>query len=222
MTGPESLPGEEWRDVPGYEGQYQASTLGRIWSVPCGRANGELVRSRSAHQGYEAVVLEKVRWRVHSVVMLTFVGPLPQGMVTRHLNGEPSDNRLSNLTYGTPTENALDAVRHGRNVNANKTECHRGHPFDESNTIARAGGRRECRQCRLIHNRTKAANRRRRRAEEKAARKPRTHCPNGHEMTPQNTILRPDRPGRRECRECLNIRQRKWKKSRRGAAEVAA
>ena len=31
--------------------------------------------------------------------------------------------------------------------NARKTECIRGHPFDEENTYIRAGGTRECRTC---------------------------------------------------------------------------
>jgi hypothetical protein len=34
--------------------------------------------------------------------------------VTRHLNGDPGDNRLANLAYGTPAENAADRRAHGR------------------------------------------------------------------------------------------------------------
>lgn len=36
----------------------------------------------------------------------------------------------------------------------------------------------------------------------------RTHCNNGHEFTPENTIARSDRPGR-VCRTCRRARQRK-------------
>lgn len=50
---------------------------------------------------------------VSQIIMLTFVGPQPEGSHTRHLNGNPWDNRLSNLQYGTPKENQLDSVRHG-------------------------------------------------------------------------------------------------------------
>jgi DNA invertase Pin-like site-specific DNA recombinase len=50
---------------------------------------------------------------VHQLVLLTFVGPLPEGQEVRHLNGDRSDNRLENLCYGTRKENANDAVEHG-------------------------------------------------------------------------------------------------------------
>jgi hypothetical protein len=33
-------------------------------------------------------------------------------------------------------------------------------------------------------------------------------CQRGHEFTPENTILRPNRPGKRECRECVRARDR--------------
>lgn len=33
-------------------------------------------------------------------------------------------------------------------------------------------------------------------------------CQRGHEFTPENTIIRPNRPGKRECRECVRARDR--------------
>jgi hypothetical protein len=56
---------------------------------------------------------EHATFRIHRAVMLAFVGPLPDGMVTRHLNGNPLDNRLANLEYGSPAENVQDAIGHG-------------------------------------------------------------------------------------------------------------
>ena len=51
---------------------------------------------------------------VHQLVMKAFVGPAPDGMEIRHLNGNPADNRLANLKYGTRTENILDVYYQGK------------------------------------------------------------------------------------------------------------
>lgn len=58
---------------------------------------------------------------VHRLVLLTFVGPCPDGMDARHLNGIPGDNRLTNLAWGTPKENAADKARHGTTARGEKS-----------------------------------------------------------------------------------------------------
>ena len=45
---------------------------------------------------------------VHQLVALTFIGPRPDGLDILHINGNPIDNRVENLMYGTRTENILD------------------------------------------------------------------------------------------------------------------
>ena len=50
---------------------------------------------------------------VHSLVLEAFVGPRPEGMECRHLNGDRKDNRIENLRWGTRAENAQDRVIHG-------------------------------------------------------------------------------------------------------------
>ncbi len=50
---------------------------------------------------------------VHKMVLDAFVGPCPEGMECRHLDGNPANNRLKNLAYGTPKQNADDRMRHG-------------------------------------------------------------------------------------------------------------
>lgn len=50
---------------------------------------------------------------VHHLVLKAFVGPKPEGMECRHLDGNPANNRLSNLCWGTPRENQADKARHG-------------------------------------------------------------------------------------------------------------
>ena len=46
--------------------------------------------------------------------MRSFVGKCPEGMEVLHANGNPLDNRLENLRYGTRTENILDVFHQGK------------------------------------------------------------------------------------------------------------
>jgi len=120
----ETVPGEEWRPVPGYEGKYDISSLGRVRSyyAAVGRPNrGRAVVSSPqdflnpvvAHNGYWRVTLaNRLPRAVHRLMMHAFVGPIPDGRIVRHLDGNPANNVLSNLCYGTPSENARDRNRH--------------------------------------------------------------------------------------------------------------
>lgn len=49
---------------------------------------------------------------VHSIVLSTYVGPRPKGMQCRHLDGTRDNNHVSNLAWGTRSENQMDRVRH--------------------------------------------------------------------------------------------------------------
>lgn len=51
---------------------------------------------------------------VHQLVMRAFVGMPGDGQEVRHVNGNPKDNRLKNLEYGTKTENILDVFKQGK------------------------------------------------------------------------------------------------------------
>lgn len=48
------------------------------------------------------------------MVLEAFVGPCPPGQECRHLDGDPSNNRVENLAWGTHEENAGDMIRHDR------------------------------------------------------------------------------------------------------------
>lgn len=51
--------------------------------------------------------------RVNVVICWAFTGQRPHGMEARHDNGIRTDNRASNLNWGTPKENSQDKYRHG-------------------------------------------------------------------------------------------------------------
>lgn len=160
---------EKWLPVPGYEGLYEVSDHGRVKSLPrvVERAHGvplpvhgRILATRHPSLTYPALHLGKPGeiklWKVHHLVMLAFVGPLPEGLVTRHLNGNPKDNRLSNLSYGTQAENVRDSVNHGTNyiynVQSTKTHCPRGHLLVEPNLIVSALPTRKCKACKRAVN----------------------------------------------------------------------
>ncbi len=148
-----SMSAEEWRRVPGING-YEVSDLGRVRSH---RRRAPRIMQGSRHMdGYLQISVHgddsRRSFLVHRLVLLAFVGPPPTGTITRHLDGDPSNNRLENLTYGTQSENVLDAVRHGRNWEANKTHCPQGHAYDETNT-RHYRGERHCWTCRRTRDR---------------------------------------------------------------------
>ena len=51
---------------------------------------------------------------VHRIVANAFLGPKPEGMQTRHLDGNKMNNCVANLCYGTAKENNQDKVKHGK------------------------------------------------------------------------------------------------------------
>jgi hypothetical protein len=148
---------EEWRPIPGYERTYSVSSIGRVMRLPGVECSARIRKLRTNRHGYIDVRLcqnnEYKTITVHKLVMLAFVGPRPQGAEIRHLNGEQTDNRLGNLVYGSASENRLDITRHGRNRNANKTHCSRGHEFTPENTkvIPSRPRGRYCRACMAIY-----------------------------------------------------------------------
>src|SRR5690606_23518834 len=108
----------------------QVSSLGRVRSLTrqitqIGRGGNPFTRTikgrilrpgRYCSSGHVSVVLKKgsIGKPVHQLVMLAFKGPTPAGEEIRHLNGIPTDNRLSNLAFGTRTDNILDVYRIGK------------------------------------------------------------------------------------------------------------
>jgi hypothetical protein len=84
---------------------------------------------------------------VHILVLEAFVGPRPDGAYGLHWDDDPSNNRVENLRWGTPSENMYDKVRNGRHHNAEKTACKYGHPLTGENLTIDTLGKRVCRTC---------------------------------------------------------------------------
>jgi hypothetical protein len=122
---------EIWKAVPGFEGSYEVSNMGRVrsvdrfvdligrWGKPEKRRYKGRIRKpfTSPCNKYLMVLLcvnsRKTSRTIHSLVLEAFVGPCPPGEEGRHRNCKHHDNRLENLTYGTRKQNREDSRREG-------------------------------------------------------------------------------------------------------------
>ena len=158
---------ERWKPVNGHEGIYEVSSHGRVRSVDRtvnysnGRVRHIKGRVRCAtldRYGYPIVDLWKQgkgqTRTVHSLVAEAFVGPRPDGMQVCHNDGDPTNNRVDNLRYGTHSDNMLDRVRHGTDPDAIKKRCPRGHRLSAENISPSSArrGQRECLACNRAHS----------------------------------------------------------------------
>ncbi len=125
----------EYREIPRFVG-YRFGSDGSVWS--CIKKGGALSQKtlcdqwhrlkprpvttrRPPGQGrrYYAVLIRaegerKAKNRmVHHLILEAFVGPRPPGLVSCHGDGDPANNRLSNLRWDTPGANHEDMRRHG-------------------------------------------------------------------------------------------------------------
>lgn len=94
--------------------------------------------------------------QVHAIVAETYLGPRPDGMEVRHLNGDSLDNRVCNLVYGTHADNMQDRVRHSGHPMSLRTQCPQGHSYTPENTrlyTYKGSVRRHCRSCARIRRR---------------------------------------------------------------------
>lgn len=131
---------EQWRPIPGHTG-YEASDLGKVRSLPrevrCGRKKnavrtiqGQVLRPGRSSSGHFTVALGRGQSvSVHVAVATAFLGPVPKDHEVLHRDGNPANNTLSNLRFGTRSENNRDISRHGRRrlTLAQVAECKRRH-----------------------------------------------------------------------------------------------
>lgn len=141
---------ERWLPVPGYEGAYEVSDLGRVRSldrvvqqgtrwggVMDRRMDGRVLRPGTGRAGELFVSLQlggdiKLR-RIHALVLEAFTGPCPDGMEVCHNNGRNTDNTWTNLRYDTHANNCADKIAHGTH---NKGEKHNQAKLVEADAVA--------------------------------------------------------------------------------------
>lgn len=111
---------EIFKDIPGYEGLYSVTDMGRVWSYK----RGKFLVPINAN-GYLKVFLfnggKRRKFPIHRLVLMTFL-PIDNAneMQCNHINEIKTDNRLENLEWSTNSEN----INHGtRNQRCREKKC---------------------------------------------------------------------------------------------------
>lgn len=112
-----------FKEIPGLNGKYFISKAGNILSLVFGYP--KLMKSYKSNSGYFIVRLvveygkQKI-FPVHRLLLMTFVlesDKWPKDMVTDHINGNKTDNRLENLEIVSNQENIKRAFAKGGYIN---------------------------------------------------------------------------------------------------------
>ena len=99
------LPGEAWRPVPGYEGLYSASSLGRVRSDRGGKGTypGKVLQFGRNFTGCPTVSLcrgGRLRtYLTRRVVAAAFLGAPLEGGLVKHRDGDRSNCSADNLVF---------------------------------------------------------------------------------------------------------------------------
>jgi len=130
---------EEWRPVTGFDG-YFVSNYGKIKThrfqkKRFGRRSGTeafidlnrkpfFLKGLVVRGGYLRICFRKNGKKfyksIHRMVLNEFVGPPPKGCIVCHVDGNPQNNKIDNLIYGTHKLNTSHRKLHGTDCTGEK------------------------------------------------------------------------------------------------------
>lgn len=101
---------EKWKNIMGYEGIYQVSSLGRIKST---KGKEKILKPRIFKRGYLGVALRKngttKQYYIHRLVAETFIANKDNLPQVNHINGLKCDNNIKNLEWISSSNNMKHA-----------------------------------------------------------------------------------------------------------------
>ena len=124
---------EKWKEIPDFNGWYEASTKGRIRTYRTkSRGNKrakypKVIRCYINPLGYVYAKLKRdgirSNYLVHRLVAMTFIDNPKAKPHVNHINFNTGDNCVGNLEWVTPKENIYHTINNGRAVTLKGDDC---------------------------------------------------------------------------------------------------
>ena len=104
---------EEWKPICGFEGLYNISNHGNVYSL----VSDKQLKLAKGKRGYFTIRIYKDRkghtLAVHRLVALAFMENVENKRCVNHIDGNKRNNTLSNLEWATDSENSRHAYATG-------------------------------------------------------------------------------------------------------------
>lgn len=124
MTTQEKMSVEEWKDICGYDGMYQISTLGRIRSTNYLRTGKtKILKQATNNCGYKYVVLrecgKKKNLYIHRLVASAFIDNTENLPEVDHIDTSKTNNIVTNLRWVSHKQNQNNQISHRKMIENN-------------------------------------------------------------------------------------------------------
>lgn len=135
---------DDWRRIPGFS-RYEINPFGHLRSLNY-KGYGSIRRIFPVEDkdGYYYILLhadcgKRKSLRISRLVLLTFIGPSPEGTICAHLDGSRKNNSLENLKWVTYKENCSHRKIHGTQPYGEEHHCSKLTKVDVQNIRKQKG-----------------------------------------------------------------------------------